>query len=285
MSPLPSLMPQHPASIEKLDFDLEWSFTREVDERFTLSSLDKYRRLVLSGGGEVRRCEADAGPRTSRGRVVRMCLRCDRATITALQSEMIADEMIALHLVRRVNLPGQGHGYQDSQRVASDGIGLVPSGMDALNALIEKRIAEQIRSAPAFASATAASLRMLNAREVGIRLGNLSDQTVRIREKEGKLFSILRPNRQRGREYPEYQLETGIQGRPLNAVLRVFADCAGEEIHAFFTTPVPTLGELTPLEVLRGVAFVNGPADQLLVQSPEQRLAAVLEAAQECVKA
>jgi hypothetical protein len=282
---MPSLMPQHPASIEKLDFDLEWSFAREVDERFTLSSIDKYRRVVLSAGGEVRRCEADAGPRTSRGRVVRMCLRCDRATITALQSEMIADEMIALHLVRRVNLPGQGHGYQDTQRAAaSDGIGLVPSGLDAINALIDKRITEQIRSAPAFANATAASLRMLNARDVGVRLGNLSDQTVRIREKEGKLFSILRPNRQRGREYPEYQLETGIQGRPLNAVLRVLAGRSGEEIHAFFTTPVPMLGELTPLEVLRGVAFVNGPADQLLVQSAEQRLAAVIEAARDCVK-
>ncbi|RQP23699.1 hypothetical protein [Piscinibacter terrae] len=278
-------MPQHPAPVEKLEFDLEWSFAREVDERFTLSSIDRYRRMVLSAGGEVRRCEADAGPRTSRGRVVRMCLRCDRATITALQSEMIADEMIALHLVRRVNLQGQGHGTHDPQRAASDGVGLVPSGMDALNALIEKRIAEQIRSAPAFANATAASLRMLNARDVGIRLGNLSDQTVRIREKEGKLFSILRPNRQRGREYPEYQLENGIQGRALNAVLRVFAERAGEEIHAFFTTPLQILGELTPLEVLRGVAFVNGPADQLLVQSPEQRLAVVLEAAQMCVQA
>lgn len=269
-------MPHRPPSVENLAFEIEWSFAREVDERVMLSSADRYRRAVLSGGGMVQHCDVDAGARSGPGRVVRMTVRCDRAAIAQIQSEMLADDAIALHLVRRVSAVAHS-----VTAAGLGGAGFAPPAVDALNALIERRVAEQIRAQPALAWTVGAAGRMLSARDVGIRLGNLSDQTVRIREKEGKLFSLLRPNRQRGREYPEYQLEPGIHGRPLNAVLRAFGDVGGEVVHAFLTKPLASLGELSPLEVLRGDAFVGRPADPLLMQSAESRLAAVLSAAQE----
>ena len=41
----------------------------------------------------------------------------------------------------------------------------------------------------------------LAATELGAALGDLSDETVRQRERAGELFSVLRPGRKRGREY------------------------------------------------------------------------------------
>lgn len=275
---LPSPMPQRFQPIESLAFELEWSFVGDADERVMLSSVDRYRRLVLDAGGSVQRCDVDTGSRSGGPPTARMSVRCDRPAIAQVQSQMLADEAIALHLVRRLDTAPQAPHGADFARMA-----LAAPAEAVLNALIQRRVAEHIRAQPGIDGASA-SMRMLGAREVGVRLGNLSDQTVRIREKERKLFSLLRPNRQRGREYPEYQLESGVHGRPLNAVLRVFGDASGEQVHAFFTTPLATLGELTPVEVLKGSAFGGGGVDQLLVQPPEQRLAAVLQAARDCLR-
>jgi len=276
MPPLTSLMPERLQPIESLAFELEWSFAAEVDERVMLSSVDRYRRLLLGAGGSVQRCDVDTGSRSGKPPTARMSVRCDRPAIAQLQSQMLADEAIALHLVRRLDTATQPSAHADL-----GGMALAGPAVEALNALIQRRVAEHIRAQPGLDGPMSASMRMLGAREVGVRLGNLSDQTVRIREKERKLFSLLRPNRQRGREYPEYQLDAGVQGRPLSAVLRIFGDAPGEQVHAFFTTPLARLGDLTPLEMLKGAAFGGGGVDQLLVQLPEQRLAAVLDAARE----
>jgi hypothetical protein len=276
MLPLPSHMPQRHLPIESLAFELEWSFAGEADERVMLSSVDRYRRLVLGAGGSVQRCDVDTGSRSGGPPTARMSVRCDRPAIAKVPSPMLADEAIAWHLVRRLDTTAA------PARAADFGaMSLAAPAVEALNALIQRRVAEHIRAQPGLDGPMSASMRMLGAREVGVRLGNLSDQTVRIREKERKLFSLLRPNRQRGREYPEYQLEQGVHGRPLNAVLRTLCDASGEQVHAFFTTPLARLGDLTPLEMLKGAAFSGGGVDQLLVQAPEQRLAAVLEAARE----
>jgi hypothetical protein len=279
MLPPPSLMTQRLQPIESLAFELEWSFAGDVDERVMLSSVDRYRRLLLGAGGSVQRCDVDTGRHSGRPPTARLAVRCDRSAIAHLQSQMLADEAIALHLVRRLDVASQPmHGTDFA------GVALAAPAVQAINALIERRVAEQIRAQPTLATKVDSAMRMLGAREVGLRLGKLSDQTVRMREKERKLFSLLRPNRQRGREYPEYQLETGVHGRPLNAVLRVFGGASGEQVHAFFTTPLARLGGLTPLDVLRGTSSSGGDVDQLLVQPPEQRLAAVLDAAREVVR-
>ena len=269
-------MPPRLQPIESLAFELEWSFSGEADERVMLSSVDRYRRLVLGAGGSVRRSDVDGGSLGGGRPTARMTVRCDRRAIAQVQSQMLADEAIALHLVRRLDVAAQPAPGADFGSLV-----LAAPTVEVLNALIQRRVAEHIRAQPGTDGPTTASMRMLGAREVGVRLGNLSDQTVRIREKERKLFSLLRPNRRRGREYPEYQLDTGVHGRPLNAVLRVFGDASGEQVHAFFITRLAWLGDLTPLEVLKGAAFSGGGADQVLVQPPEQRLAAVLDAARE----
>ena len=59
---------------------------------------------------------------------------------------------------------------------------------------------------------------LLSIAEFASRLG-VSDQTVRNRENENEVFSLLGPARKRGREYPAFQLMNGIQGAPQKGCL------------------------------------------------------------------
>lgn len=120
---------------------------------------------------------------------------------------------------------------------------------------------------------------MLTAAEFGTRLGGLSDETVRQREKAGQLFSVLPEGRHRGREYPAFQLLPGIAGEPLQAFLRVLGDLGGALIYQFMTSPNDALGGLSPLQLLIKESGGDETAASLLALPDAQRLDAVLNCA------
>jgi hypothetical protein len=122
----------------------------------------------------------------------------------------------------------------------------------------------------------------LSAAELGKRLG-LGDESVRQRERAGKLFSILRPGRKRGREYPAFQAWADITGEPLERALAALASADGAMAYSFFTSVTDQLGGLSPIEVLVGkplsVRKLDVSAMQLLRAPREDRLIAVEKAA------
>lgn len=139
----------------------------------------------------------------------------------------------------------------------------------------------------AFGSQPAATA-PLTALELGQALG-VSDQTVRGRERAGELFSILRPGRRRGVEYPAFQAWPGIAGEPLAKTLAALASPDGTRAsstlaYAFFSGRTDLLGGLTPIEVLLG--RLTTPRDlepevrALLGAPATERLDAVVRAAQ-----
>lgn len=129
-------------------------------------------------------------------------------------------------------------------------------------------------------------VRPLSAAELGQALGGLGDETVRQRERAGELFSILRPGRKRGREYPAFQAWSGIAGDPLVRVLAALDGVSATVVYGFFTSPTDLLGGLTPIEALLGRPTSNRDlapqAREWLATAPEDRLAAVVEAARAC---
>jgi hypothetical protein len=124
----------------------------------------------------------------------------------------------------------------------------------------------------------------LSAAELGQALGGLSDETVRQRERAGELFSILRPGRKRGREYPTFQAWTGISGQPLTQVLGALGTASSTAAYGFFTSTTDLLGGLTPIEALLGRPTtprrLNAQTLDLLAAAPAQRLEAVVKAAE-----
>lgn len=128
----------------------------------------------------------------------------------------------------------------------------------------------------------------LSAAELGQALGGLSDETVRQRERAGELFSILRPGRKRGREYPAFQAWPGIAGQPLATAFATLnssgSAAGGTSAYAFFTSPTDLLGGLTPIEALVGrlttTRDVDAHTQDLLDAAPEERLQAVVKAAE-----
>ncbi len=127
----------------------------------------------------------------------------------------------------------------------------------------------------------------LSAGELGKALGNLSDETVRLRERSGELFSVLRPGRKRGREYPSFQSWAGIAGKPLTEVLKALgvpsAGSAATAAYGFFTSPNDLLGGLTPVEALHGRQTsprdLSADAKELLAAPEEVRRRAAVAAA------
>jgi len=123
----------------------------------------------------------------------------------------------------------------------------------------------------------------LSASELGQALGGLSDETVRVRERAGELFSVLRPGRKRGREYPAFQAWSGIAGKPLAEVLAALGSTSGTVAYGFFTSPTDLLGGLTPIEALIGKLTnprnLEPEVQQLLSNDAVERLKAVEHAA------
>ena len=81
---------------------------------------------------------------------------------------------------------------------------------------------------------------------------------MRVRERAGELFSVLRTGRKRGREYPAFQAWSGIAGKPLAKVLAALGSASGAVAYGFFTSPTDLLGGVTPIEVLIG-KLTNSP--------------------------
>lgn len=88
----------------------------------------------------------------------------------------------------------------------------------------------------------------LTAAALGQALGNVSEEMVRAREQAGQLFSIVRPARNRGREYPAFQAWRGVAGEPLAKVLVILRAHGGTAAYGFFTSPNTELAGLTPIE-------------------------------------
>ena len=123
----------------------------------------------------------------------------------------------------------------------------------------------------------------LTAAQLGQSLGDLGDESVRQRERAGKLFSVLRPGRKRGREYPAFQAWPGIVGEPLERVLSALGPASGANAYGFFTSPTDLLGGLTPIEVMLGKPLssrkLEREATQLLSSASPERLTSVEKAA------
>lgn len=145
----------------------------------------------------------------------------------------------------------------------------------------EKAIAEVLADAERVFAAHRDSAESLSAVELGRLLG-VTDETVRNREQAGELFSMLRPGRKRGREYPAFQAWDGVAGEPLKQVLAALGRPSGPTAYGFLTSPQDTLAGLTPLEALVGVTRreVAPEAQEFLSSDPGDRLAVVLQAAQ-----
>jgi hypothetical protein len=133
-------------------------------------------------------------------------------------------------------------------------------------------------------SPTADPVQALSAAELGQALGGLGDETVRQRERAGELFSVLRPGRKRGREYPAFQAWAGIAGQPLADVLKALGAASSTAAYGFFTSPTDLLDGLTPIEAMLGRATTSRTLDasalRLLSGTPADRLEAVIKAAE-----
>lgn len=145
----------------------------------------------------------------------------------------------------------------------------------------EKAVSEVLADAERVFAARRDPTESLSAVELGRLLG-VTDETVRNREQAGELFSILRPGRKRGREYPAFQAWDGVAGEPLKQVLPALGRPSGPAAYGFLTSPQDTLAGLTPLEALVGVTSreVAPEALEFLRSDAGDRLAVVLQAAQ-----
>lgn len=122
-----------------------------------------------------------------------------------------------------------------------------------------------------------------SALKLGKALGDVSEEGVHLREQAGELFSIVRPQLKRGREYPAFQAWPGITGAPLATVRSALGDNSGPAAYGFFTSPRPELAGLTPTEVL--ISRMTNPRKfecdvaALLAVPYSERLNAVMAAA------
>lgn len=123
----------------------------------------------------------------------------------------------------------------------------------------------------------------LSAADLGGALG-VDEDEVRLRERDRKLFSVLRERRSREPEYPAFQSWEGIAGQPLANVLKCFGHASSTAVYGFFTSTTDLLGGLTPIEVMLGRLTFSRSLDisayQLLRAAHADRLGAVSKAAE-----
>jgi hypothetical protein len=145
----------------------------------------------------------------------------------------------------------------------------------------EKAVADIVAEAERELAARRDPADALSAAELAAVLG-VTDETVRNREAAGELFSILRPGRKRGREYPVFQTWEGVAGEPLKGILGALGRPSGPVAYAFFTSEQDTLAGLSPLEALVGLTprEVSPEAQEFLRSGAPERLAVVVQAAQ-----
>lgn len=150
-----------------------------------------------------------------------------------------------------------------------------------LKVTTEKAVAEIVADAERELAARRDPAQALSAAQLATLLG-VTDETVRNREAAGELFSILRPGRKRGREYPAFQTWEGVAGDPLKDILAALGHPSGPAAYAFFTSAQDALAGLSPLEALGGLMprEVSHEAQAFLRADAPERLAVVVQAAQ-----
>ena len=127
---------------------------------------------------------------------------------------------------------------------------------------------------------------MLDASAAADKLTLSNPSQARKRVKEGKLFAVIAPGRERGMMFPAWQFHRAVIGEPLQQTLTALhaLDMGGWAIHEFFEEPRVTLDGLSARETLMGTADSEGyapPAYALLSSAPQERLARVLTAIEE----
>jgi hypothetical protein len=152
----------------------------------------------------------------------------------------------------------------------------------------ELAVVEGVKASPGGRVIASDPMEPLSASELGERLG-LHEQTVRAREREGKLFSILREGRKRGQEFPAFQAMAGMAGKPLEDTLAALVPAgqahpvSGPEAYGFLTSPTDLLAGLSPVEVLLGRQLSSRALDThaaaVLKDTCEARLQLVVETA------
>ena len=113
-------------------------------------------------------------------------------------------------------------------------------------------------------------------------------QAVHAAEKRNVYFGLMPPARSRGTQYPKWQFEPEVLGKPLSSVLQTLGAMSSLDKWLFFTSRSDRLEGLTPLVVLRGqLTDRNGKAtaaqQELLASVPKLRLEVVLNAAEDNV--
>lgn len=191
----------------------------------------------------------------------------------------------------------------DAHAVALKEVGFSPAVLDILRSWVElqvegrvlqqqldldrlvSRVAD-VQPVAAFVASDRNPGLFLSAAELANKL-NISDETVRRRETDRELFSILRPGRKRGREYPVFQAWPEVVGEPLTKVLAALDPELGSATYGFFVGANDLLAGLTPVEVLCGAVLssrqLEDAADEILACSSEKRLEAVIRAAKSYV--
>jgi len=126
-------------------------------------------------------------------------------------------------------------------------------------------------------------LTLLTAAQFGRALNGLGDDMVRLREKDGSIFSVMPLGRKRGRLYPAFQAWEGIAGSRLAQVLSCLRGLDGDSQLQFFAEQRSDLENLTPVEMLSGKALdgrqISDEAEAALDRGVGTRLGQVMQAA------
>jgi hypothetical protein len=111
---------------------------------------------------------------------------------------------------------------------------------------------------------------------------NISVPALQQREAGRQIFSVRLPQ-QNERGYPALQLEQGIVGAPLLAILHAMHKEARYSALLFFYSPNALLADLSPVEALTGKITwkrILNNGESFMRLSHEERLDAVIQAAQ-----
>jgi len=104
------------------------------------------------------------------------------------------------------------------------------------------------------------------------------------RERDGKLFSVVRPALKRGREYPAFQAWPEIAHASLLRVFDALAGLDAADHYVFFAGSTDLLCGLCPVEVLMGRLVsprqIEPEGLLLLIDGDSRRLQAILDAAE-----
>lgn len=165
----------------------------------------------------------------------------------------------------------------------------VPPDRDAMRQAARAEL-QQLRAAAAVLSSFAAGdpLAPMTASEMGKALG-VDEQAVHSKERAGQLFSIVRRSRNRGQEFPAFQIWPGVTGEPLERALAALVPpgekgpVTGTTAYGFLTSPTYLLGDLAPMELLLGRQLgcrqIDVKSQAVLESGAAERLELVIQTA------